>query len=56
LPLVSIIMGKFAVFINTLGVAYTNAHIYTQYPIIRNGLIKHGAEISENFKKPVDKG
>ena len=29
---------------------------YTQYLIIRNGHIRHGAEISGNFKKPVSKG
>ena len=29
MALVSIITGNFAVFFNTLGVAYTNAHIYT---------------------------
>ena len=28
---------------------------YTQYPIIRNGHIRHGAEISGNFKKPLFK-
>ena len=30
--------------------------VYTQYPIIRNGHIRHGAEISGNFKKPASKG
>ena len=29
---------------------------YTQYPIIRNGLIRNDAEISVNFKKPAFKG
>ena len=29
---------------------------YTQYPIIRNGHIRHAAEISENFKKPLFNG
>ena len=29
---------------------------YTQYPIIRNGLIRNDAEISVNFKKPTFKG
>ena len=29
---------------------------YTQYLIIRNGHIRHGAEISGNFKQPVSKG
>ena len=29
---------------------------YTQYPNIRNGHIRHGAEISGNFKKLLLKG
>ena len=29
---------------------------YTQYPIIRNDLIRNDAEISVNFKKPAFKG
>ena len=29
---------------------------YTQYPIIRNGHIRHAAEISGKFKKPLLKG
>ena len=29
---------------------------YTQYPIIKNGLIRNDAEISVNFKKPAFKG
>ena len=29
---------------------------YTQYPIIRNGHIRHGAEITGNLKKTVSKG
>ena len=29
---------------------------YTQYPFIRNGLIRNDVEISVNFKKPAFKG
>ena len=29
---------------------------YTQYPFIRNALIRNNAEISGNFKKPTFKG
>ena len=29
---------------------------YTQYPFIRNALIRNNAEISGNFKKPAFKG
>ena len=29
---------------------------YTQYPFIRNALIRNDAEISGNFKKPAFKG
>ena len=29
---------------------------YTQHPIIRNGRIRHGAEILEIFKKPLLEG
>ena len=32
------------------------SNFYTQYPIIRNGLIRNDAEISVNFKKPAFKG
>ena len=33
-----------------------NHDIYTQYPFIRNALIRNNAEISGNFKKPAFKG
>ena len=47
-----------AIFVDTKPVnKYYGPYVqYTQYPFIRNALIRNNAEMSGNFKKPAFKG